>query len=122
MKRVLWVEDDKRICKTVDRLCRASGVEVTIASCARSAIALLPPDAVDVPLYLAVISDFDLGPGPNGQDVLAAAERAGIPIRILCSSGSHDSTDCPAATVIYDKTFMREMVETVLAPMFKVTP
>lgn len=113
MKRVLWVEDDERIRRAAGRLCKASGVWVDFSpwgSDAKLAMA-------EFREYVAVVADFDLGHGPNGQDVLADAERVGIPIRILCSSGVHGA-NCPAATVIYDKMGMREMVEDVLAPLF----
>ena len=114
MKRVLWVEDDGRIRKAAERLCKANGVEAEFVAYGVEAIFNL----AFAFRYLAVVSDFDLGPGFSGADILAAAERAGIPIRLLCSGGTHGA-DCPEATVIYDKMGMREMVEDVLAPLFK---
>lgn len=123
MKQILWVEDDGQVRKAAERLCRMLGVPVRF-----SALGQVAKDLLTLPIYtetkktfVAVVSDFDLGlrQGPTGADVLAEAERAGIPIRILCSSARHTSNDCPAATVFYDKVFMREMVEDVLVPLFR---
>ena len=118
MKRILWVEDDARVRAAAERVCKASGVKVGFCFTyleAESTFAYgVPRDR-----YTAVVSDFDLGPGPTGADVLAAAECAGIPVRILCSSGSHSSADCPAATAIVDKMNLRAVVEEHLAPLFR---
>jgi hypothetical protein len=118
MKRVLWVEDDERIRNTAERLCHFFGVKVGFCNTYLEAESVL---AYGIPRdrYLAIVSDMDLGKGPTGADVLAAAERAGIPVRVLFSGGAHGPGDAPAATAILSKAAMRHLVEQVLKPLFE---
>lgn len=121
MPVILWVEDDERIRRAAERLCRAAAVRVGFCHTYEEAESVLTYGE-PCERYPAIVSDFDLGPGPTGADVLAAAKRAGIPIRILCSGGPHSIPDAPAATSFYDKSMMWFLVETVLAPLFKEVP
>lgn len=112
---VLWVEDNPRVRAAARRLCDAYGLAATFEDSAEDAIFLLASEESEA--FSAVVSDFALGSIATGADVLDAAERAEIPVRILCSSGQHTATEVPAATTIVDKMQLRRIIEEHLVPL-----
>jgi DNA-binding NtrC family response regulator len=80
--RVLVVDDELVVCKALERELR-SDFEVVVAHDAQTALDLVPEH--DPPS--AVVSDFQLGKGPNGLDLLAEVKARGPTIaRILVSA------------------------------------
>jgi|GEM_PF-6543389 len=117
MKLILWVEDDAQVRKTILRSFGEFFTCVDFAFTGERGVYVL--SAAFKPTHAAVVSDFDLGPGPTGADVLAAAERAGILVRILCSGDTHGFVSVPSATGFYSKFRVKELVEKVLLPLCK---
>ena len=87
--RVLVIEDDAMVAQGLAGLLESWGCEVAVARGKAEALALLPlgrgPDVI--------ISDYRLGRGENGIDVIAALHQAaGRPIAACLMSGDTDQT------------------------------
>jgi DNA-binding NtrC family response regulator len=82
--RILLVEDDFLTNITFDRILADAGFDVESVYCGGAALAAIrrrPP--------LALVTDVDLGRGPNGFDVarFARASRPGLPVVFISGRG-----------------------------------
>lgn len=78
--RILLVDDDTMVGELTREVLAITGHEVHYVPTAEQALTELSRNA-----YEAVISDLDLGRGPNGLSVLMAARRVSVPCCILTS-------------------------------------
>ena len=93
----MWVEDDCDILDACAELLRLDGHDVTTAISVEQARALLATRSFD-----ALITDYNLGAGPTGEDLLVfAANEFPAPWRILYSAS--DFRGLPGANEIVSK-------------------
>ncbi|MDH7972712.1 response regulator [Sphingomonas sp. AR_OL41] len=85
---ILLVEDARPLSEALRRTLQERGYAVTIASDGNEACALLAaPDSV----FTALITDLDLGPGPNGWDVARAARTRNADVVVIYVTGGDGS-------------------------------
>jgi two-component system cell cycle sensor histidine kinase/response regulator CckA len=82
--RVLLVDDDEDVRRSLTRFLTVSGFDVTEARCGRDAMAMLGADRFDV-----VLSDVVM-PDGTGLDVLRAARRVDLDVPIILTTGMPD--------------------------------
>lgn len=85
MNRLLLVEDDPAIVRSLSEFLRAEGFAVQTAAGQREAEALLGPGAFDL-----LLVDLSLTDG-SGYGVCAAAKRHGLPVIFVTASGDEGS-------------------------------
>lgn len=85
MNRLLLVEDDPAIVRSLSEFLRAEGFAVQTAAGQREAEALLGPGAFDL-----LLVDLSLTDG-SGYGVCAAAKRHGLPVIFVTASGDESS-------------------------------
>ena len=80
-KRILLVEDEKKILKMFDRALRSAGYEVTALSSPLEALKKLKERSFDV-----VVTDYSM-PGMNGGQLAAQIRKMGLKCRIIMITG-----------------------------------
>lgn len=92
---ILLVEDVKLLSEEMRKALEGRGYPVTVASDGNEACALLAaPDH----LFTALITDLDLGPGPNGWEVARAARTRNADVVVIYVTGG-DGTEWAAIGV-----------------------
>lgn len=81
--RVLLVDDDPWILDGLSRALRTRGVTTRVATSAAQALAILDDEQFD-----GIVTDLDLGPGPNGLALLASVRERFPTLRRVIHSGS----------------------------------
>ena len=84
---ILVVEDNDLVLRSVRRILESDGHTVTVAGDGTQGVALMQALAFDV-----ILSDYDLGLGPNGEAVLATARDCQQGAQRVLMSG-HTITD-----------------------------
>ncbi len=84
---LLLVEDDPLVRETVAAMLEDEGYEVVEACDAAAALALVR-DGLDVPL---IVTDVDLGAGPNGAELADMLRRLRPELRIIFITGRMSS-------------------------------
>ena len=122
---VLIAEDSKELSDLVLReLLRDDRVSaVALANDGRSAIdALIHPDReADGIRFGAVLTDWDLGPGPDGLDIARVAHNVKVPRIILWSAISRtaaiaaDARSCPLSILVRTKDDIAAVLEELLS-------
>ncbi|MEG3146686.1 response regulator [Sphingomonas sp. RT2P30] len=85
---ILLVEDARLLSEALRRTLQERGYAVTVASDGNEACALLAaPDSG----FTALITDLDLGPGPNGWDVARAARTRNADVVVIYVTGGDGS-------------------------------
>ncbi|RAK56533.1 response regulator [Phenylobacterium deserti] len=85
MASVLVVEDEPLIAEIVKEAISDQGHSVVTASCAREAYSLLEPEARS---FAAIVTDVDLGAGPNGFALARRARELNPDIQVAYMTGS----------------------------------
>jgi CheY-like chemotaxis protein len=81
---ILLVEDVKRLADEMRKALEGRGFAVTVASDGNEACAVL---AAPGSAFTALITDLDLGPGPNGWDVARAARTQNADVVVIYVTG-----------------------------------
>lgn len=92
LRSILVVEDQEQVRRFLAQLLEKAGWEVRCASSGSEAL-----DCLVQFRYVLILCDFDLGPGPNGIDLLRSlpAKARGTPFIVLTGHGTVDR--CRAA-------------------------
>lgn len=108
---LLLVEDDPLVSSAVVRGLKPSFDQVVIAQDAASAIHTLATVRVDV-----VLSDFNLGRGPTGVDLLEMVALAWPAVRRVLYSGTHAHIQTEFAHAVLAKTATLAELLAALSP------
>lgn len=115
--RVLLVEDEVLIQQWVEFVLEDSGFKVVIASSGEEAIAIL--EAEDRACR-ALITDVNLGPGPNGWTVARRARELDqqLPVVYISGGNMHEwAANGVANSVLLAKPFPESQLVTVVAQL-----
>jgi CheY-like chemotaxis protein len=95
-KRILLVDDDTMVRRTLGSLLRAAGHEVTEADGGAAGIALLGKDSIDL-----VLTDLGM-PEVTGWDVASAARvrLPQVPVVLLTGWGEHGAAETPTPGLV----------------------
>jgi len=116
--RVLLVDDDPWILEGLSRALRTRGVTTRVATSAAHALAVLDDDPFD-----GIITDLDLGPGPNGLVLLAAVRERFPTLRRLIHSGSEPLlVDAGLADYVFTKPANLDALVAALATDLTAEP
>jgi DNA-binding response OmpR family regulator len=112
---LLLVDDDPLLRELLHTELAEAGFEVVVAGDGTTALAALDEDAAR---FKAVITDIDLGGGPNGWDIGRHARElvTGIPVVYISGDGGHEwSAHGVPDSVLIAKPFVPAQLVTALS-------
>jgi DNA-binding response OmpR family regulator len=120
---VLYVDDDALIRELVASALEEAGFEVVVAENGAAAITTLDEDADS---FCAVVTDIDLGVGPNGWEVARRARELNNALSVIYvtgGSGSDWQSNGVKNSIMLVKPFsMKQLVNTVSSLLKKFRP
>ena len=106
MARILIVDDDPKICNTIQRFLTSAGfLEVTIAGTGKDALAKLRSS----PFELALL-DLYL-PAPNGLEILKQIQQSGMPTEVVMISGFGTIKEAVEALNLGARSFLEKPLD-----------
>lgn len=118
---LLYVEDEILIQALLLQELEEAGFTVVVSSTGRDAMGILEKDHAQIQ---GVITDINLGDGPDGWDVARTARelRSGLPIVYVSAASEHDWTSMGVpASVMIAKPFVPAQVVVAISSLLTIT-